>query len=441
MLLPWRALTTEFRPLLKLAVPLILGELGWVTMSVVDAMMVGRLSKEAMGAVGVVSMLFITSAVFGMGLLLGLDPLVAQAFGAGRRADCHRSLVAALWLAAAIAPPMMLIQWASIPVMTLLRVHPAVLLEAIPYIGPIVWSTPPLLFYAALRRYLQGMNHVHPVMFALLSANVVNACVNWLLIFGHWGAPQMGVAGAGWATLASRVYMAGVLIAAAVWYARAEPHVSLLPEWSRIRELVRLGLPAAGQITAEVGVFALATTLIGRLDPQYLAANQIAMAAATYSYMVPLGLSSAAAVRVGHAIGRGDPRRARLAGWAAILFGVSFMGMAGLTFISAPRWIGRLFTPDASVIEAAIPLLGLIALFQLFDGAQGVATGALRGAGNTRVAAWTHFAGYWIVGLPAGAWLCFSAGWGAAGLWAGLCLAIILIGVTLLIAWAKLAPR
>lgn len=441
----WGGVRREIRPLIALALPLVLGEFGWMMMSVVDSMMVGRVSKEAMGAVSLGGVLFYAVAVLGMGMMLGLDALVSQAFGAGDRTDCHHSLVNALWIALPLAPILMAAQWAWIPLLAVFGVNQAVAEAAGPYVGALIWSTPPLLVYAAFRRYLQGMNQVKVVMFALISANVVNALVNWVLVFGNLGFPALGAEGAGWATAFSRVYMAGVLVSYAYWWDAKQDgglrRAVWRPDWERIRALAGLGFPASMQIVIEVGVFALATTLIGKLDATSLAAHQIAINAASFSYMVPLGLGSAAAVRVGQGVGSGDWRQAVDAGWTAIGLGVTIMGAFGVLFVGAPRLIGRLFTPDETVIEAAVVLLALAALFQLFDGAQGVATGALRGAGNTRIAAVTHLGGYWVIGLPLGYWLCFTAGWGAAGLWTGLCVALMLIGIVLAGAWAHITRR
>ncbi|MEZ5353379.1 MAG: MATE family efflux transporter [Bryobacteraceae bacterium] len=435
----------EVRPLLRLAIPLVLGELGWMTMGVVDTMMVGRVSAEAMGGVSLGSMLFYATAVFGLGLLLGLDPLVAQAFGAGREERCHRWLLAGLLLSIPLTVLLMAVVLGLEPLLGSLGAHPAVRAEAGPYLRAIAWSTGPLLFYTALRRYLQGMNLVRPVMFSLLSANLINALANWIFVFGHFGFPAMGAQGAGWATCVSRVYMAAVVALAAIFAhgpaLRRSWFDNPLPPWADHRQLLALGFPAAIQMVVEVGVFALTTVFIARLDPASLAAHQVALSAASYSYMVPLGLGSAAAVRVGQAIGRGDPQAAATAGWAAILLGVAFMGFAGVFFIAAPGWIGRLFTTDRSVIAAAGALLMLAAIWQLFDGAQGVATGALRGAGETRIAAITHLFGYWAVGLPIGYWLCFPKGWGAPGIWTGMCVALTFIGIVLLYAWSRLARQ
>lgn len=437
----WAEWRRELRPLLRLALPIVAGELGWMTMSLVDTMMVGRLSTEAMGGVSVAGILFYSVATFGIGLMFGLDTLVSQAYGAGDVRDCHKSLVNALWLAVPVAPLLMLVSLAWGPVMAWAGVHPAVLREAKPYLWSLTWSMPPLLAYAALRRYLQAMSLVRPVMFAMVSANVVNAFANWVLIFGELGAPALGSEGAGWATTVSRIYMVAVLAATAWWqdrrYGTALRETPLRPDFARIRALAALGFPAALQIVIEVSIFALATTLISRLDPVSLAAHQVALSAASYSFMVPLGLGSAAAVRVGQLIGAQDRTGAARAGWTAISLGVVFMGCCGLLFVGAPGLIARAFSNDPRVIEASAVMLALAALFQLFDGAQGVATGALRGAGNTRVTAIAHGLGYWVVGLPLGYVLCFRAGWGAPGLWAGLTAALIAIGITLALVWRK----
>jgi MATE family multidrug resistance protein len=209
------------------------------------------------------------------------------------------------------------------------------------------------------------------------------------------------------------------------------------PELARIRRLIALGFPAAMQITLEIGVFALVTALIGRLGAISLASHQIALNTVSFTYMVPLGISSAAAVRVGQAIGRSDPSGASAAGDSAIFFGAGFMTLAGIALLVFPRVIARIYTPDETVIRNTVQLLAAGAAFQLFDGIQTVATGALRGAGDTRTPMFCHFTAYWIIGLPLGAWLCFRRGWGAFGLWAGLSLALILIGIVLLFAWRR----
>jgi len=218
-------------------------------------------------------------------------------------------------------------------------------------------------------------------------------------------------------------------------------HVSWRPDRRRLRRLARLGLPAALQMTGEVGVFATAGTLVGRLEKESLAAHQISLNMASFTFMAPLGISAAAAVRVGQSIGRGDWAGAARAGWTALLLGATFMSVAGLCLWLLPRPILGLFTGDATVVERGVPLLFVAALFQLFDGLQVVATGALRGAGDTHTAMITHLAAYWIVGLPLGWVLCFRLGYGAPGMWVGLCLALIVAGIVLSTAWWRRSNR
>jgi MATE family multidrug resistance protein len=431
----------EVRPTLQLAIPLVLAELGWMSMAIVDTMMVGRLpnSALAMGAVSLGSAIFMVLALFGEGLLLGLDTLVAQAFGAGKREDCHRSLVNGVYLSIALTPILSAPIWFMPHLLRAMDVDPALMRETIPYSNALTYGLFPLLLYFAVRRCLQAMNMVRPVAFALVTANIINALGNWILIYGKWGAPAMGTVGSGWSTAIARVYMAALLIGYLFWYDHKH-RTELLKtpvdiDLKRIKQLIALGIPAAMQFTLESGVFATVTTLIAKLGPVPLATHQIALNTVAFTYMVPLGIASAAAVRVGQALGRRDPHGAGVAGGTAITIGAAFMSIASVVLLVVPRWIARIYTVDEVIIRSASTLLAAGAAFQLFDGIQSVATGALRGAGDTRTPMLCHFTAYWIIGLPLGVWLCFRRGWGALGLWVGLSLALILIGIVLLVVW------
>ncbi len=436
-------LRAEFRPTLRLAIPLVLAELGWMSMAIVDTMMVGRLPNSALAisAVSLGGILVHVLAFFGGGLLIGLDTLVSQAFGAGLREDCHQSLVHGVYLSLVLTPLLMAPVWFFDSLLRVAEIPPDIISLSVPYSKALAWGTWPLLLYFAVRRTMQGMNMVRPIAFALVTANIINAVGNWILIYGKLGAPAMGAVGSGWSTAWARIYLAAVLVGYLFWYDQKHRtdllRTPIQPDLMRIRRLIALGLPAALQITLEIGVFALVTGLIGRLGATALASHQIALNTVSFTYMVPLGISSAAAVRVGQAIGRKDPKGAANAGGSAIFFGAVFMALAGITLLLFPRWIARIYTPDETVIHSTILLLAAGAAFQLFDGIQTVATGALRGAGDTRTPMFCHFTAYWIIGLPLGAWLCFRRGWGAFGLWAGLSLALILIGIVLLFAWRR----
>ena len=431
--------------MLALATPVVMAELGWVTMGIVDTVMVGSLGPDAIGAVGLSSMLFLAVGVFAMGLLLGLDPLVAQAFGARRLDECHRWLIDGLWLSVLVMPPMIALLFGANATLDRWGLPPEVLVLTRPTLAILTWSLVPLLFYVAFRRYLQAMNLVRPVMFALVAANIVNAAANWVLIHGHFGIPAMGVRGSAYATLAARMFMAGWLLIAIV---RREAHVvprfretPLGLDLSRVRRLFVLGFPAAGQMVLEVGVFSAATALAGRVSAEALAAHLIAMNFAAVTFMVPLGVASAAAVRVGQAVGRRDPRGAASAGWTAIAIGVGFMASAAIVFLIMPRRLIRFFTDDAGVLETGVSLLFVAAVFQLFDGLQGVTTGALRGLGDTRTAMLWNLAGHWVVGLPLGYLLCFRWGVGLVGLWWGLSAGLMICGVALILVWTREGTR
>jgi MATE family multidrug resistance protein len=429
----------ELKPTLRLAGPVILAELGWMGMGVVDTIMVGPLGPAAIGAAGVGNSLHLGFAIFGMGLLLGLDTLVSQAYGASDLTLCRAWLRRGLQLAIIATMPLLFVLgavWLTVP---WLGFHAETLPLLQGYFGIVILSTPFLLFYAAFRRFLQSTHHVTPVMVALVSANLINAVANWVFIYGQFGVPAMGVEGAAWATLTSRVYMSGLLAIAAWW---STPKAEQEPQRpTSVRRLVELGLPAASTVTAEVGVFAVATALAGRLEPVATAAHQIALNIAAVAFMIPLGLASAGAVRVGNAIGARDPRGAAAAGWTVISMAVAFMVASGIAFVTVPRLLIGLFTRDEAVLALGAALLLIAAVFQLFDGLQGVVTGTLRGLGDTRTPMVTNLTAHWVIGLPFGYWLCFGVGWGAQGLWWGLSVGLIVAGVVLTAVWARAAAR
>ena len=436
-------LRDDFFLTLRLALPLIIAEVGWMSMGIVDTIMVGRLpdSAVAIGATGLGQSLYHSLAIFGGGLLLGLDTFVAQAYGRKDLHDARISLVNGLFLALALTPILMLAVSFWPPLMQHFGISAELVEPMRPFLHALNWGTLPLLTYFALRRYLQAENVVLPIMFALISANVVNAIGDWALIYGHLGLPAMGITGSGWATCVARIYMAGVLAVTLLWVESKRS----LPRWAgavridlrRVTALLKLGAPAATQILLEIGAFAAATALVARLGPVPLSGHEIALNCAALTFMVPLGISSAAAVRVGQQLGRRDPAGARRAGWSAIVLGAGFMTCSGLVFVSIPTWIARLFSPDPVVIRTGARLLLVAAGFQLFDGLQTVATGALRGAGDTKTPMLANFVAYWLIGLPVGYLLCFKSGWGAVGVWIGLCAGLMMIGSGLLLAWHK----
>ena len=438
----WKA---ELRAMVVLAVPVVLSELGWMVQGVVDTIMVGKLGPAAIGAVALGNAVCYTPSLFAIGLLLGLDTLVSQSYGRKDYDGCHRWLAQGIYLALLITPPVMISVWLASYGYARFGVAAAVAGPAATYLRVLNWGTLPLLIYGASRRYLQGVGQVQVVTVTFLGANLINWLGNWMLIYGKLGAPRMGVDGSALSTVIARLFMGLALLGFAWRYERKRGH-PLFRHWSgpsraMLKGLVRLGAPAAGQIVAEVGAWNLATLAAGWLTPVALATHQIALNYAALTYMVPLGVSAAAAVSVGHAVGAGDPARARRAGWLALALGTGFMLLAAVVFLVAPRPLIALYTTDAQVMAVGPGLLLLAAAFQIFDGIQTVSTGALRGLGETRAPMIANLIGYWLVGLPLGITLCFVLKWGIYGLWIGLTLALVIIATTLLLRWWREARR
>jgi MATE family multidrug resistance protein len=429
----------ELGPMLRLALPVIAADLGWISMGLVDTLMVGPLGPAAIGAVGNGSILYMAVMMIGFGVLFALDTYVSQNFGAGRIAECHRWLFAGIQLAAVLTVVLTVLSIGLLAALPALGQHPAVLAFLEPYLWHLLWGTPGLLAYQVFRRYLNAVHIVRPVMYGLIVANLVNAAVNWVLIHGELGFPALGIIGAAWATVLSRTALAAFLWLVILYRERESPSglhdVPFVMDPRRMWAIVTLGTPAAMQILLEVGVFAAASTLAGRITPAAVAAHQIVLNVVGCLFMVPYGISSAAAVRVGHAIGRRDPRGARHAGWIAVALALGAMTCSAILFALAPGALIRLFTDDPEVLTIGVGLLLVAAVFQLFDGLQVVSTGALRGLGDTRVPMIANLIGHWGLGLPIAYALCFWYGWGAQGLWAGLAVGLILIGATLLVVW------
>ena len=436
-----RYVRREIAPMLSLGASLALGELGWMAMGIVDTLMAGRLGAAALGAGSLGATVSYPVAICASGMLLGMDTLVAQSHGAGDHADSRRTLVNGVWLGLALSPVVALAILGLVPVLRAAGANSGVMALLAPYLRALLWGMPGLMLYTAFRRYLQAVDFAGPVVFVMVSANLVNLAGNWALMFGHWGAPALGLEGSGLATSIARTYMAAFLLGAIVWRERRTGgrwfRACWRPAMARLRRLVALGLPAAGQILFEGAVFAIVSALAARLDEASLAAHSIALQVISTTYMVTLGIGSAAAVRVGHAIGRRDRAAASTAGWTALLTGAVFMAAAGVALWAAPRWLAHLFIGDPAVIRLAAVLLRIAALLELFDGLQTVATGALRGMGDTRSPMLAHLAGYWIVGLPVTYVLCFPLAWGVRGIWVGLTSAIMIVGMALVMVWAR----
>jgi multidrug resistance protein, MATE family len=445
----------EIAPMLRLALPLVMAELGWMSMGVVDTVMVGHLPHPAVtiSAVALGQVLYNTLA-FGIGgVLLGLDTYISQAHGAGEWDDANKWLLSGVVLAGLLSAVLMGVVWVGPVAMVHLPVDREVMRQAIAFLWALNWGTLPLFLYMTFRRYLQAFNHVRPIAAAVVTSNLVNAGLDWLFLFGHrfhvgaWsvGIPAWGVVGAAWSTTLARVYLA-MFVGAAVWWVDRRHGYGLRAaeralDWTRVRRLVRLGAPVGAGIFVEISIFAAVTALIGVMGTVPLAGHEIALNCVAFTFMVPFAISAAASVRVGQAVGRGSASDARAAGWTAIGFGSGFMLCMSALLLAVPGTIARGFTRDPAVIAAAVPLLLVGAAFQFFDGVQITATGALRGAGNTHAGLYVQLTGYWVIGLPIGWWLGFGRKMGAVGLWIGLAAGLMFAGVALITVWARTVKR
>lgn len=427
--------------MVALAVPVVLSELGWMAQGVVDTIMVGRLGPAAIGAVALGNAICYTPSLFGVGLMLGLDTLVAQAYGRGDHDECHRWLAQGVYMACIVAVPLMALIGLASFFFARFGITPEVAQPASTYTARLLWGTLPLLLYAASRRYLQSVGQVRVITATYVAANLVNWFLNWVLIYGKFGFPALGVNGSAISTVFARITMAIALMGFAWRYERGRGHPLFRhwagPQWARLKSLVKLGAPAGSQILLEVGAWNLATFSAGYLTPVALATHQIVLNYASVTYMVPLGISAAAAVSVGHAVGAGDAARARRAGWMALALGTGFMLIAAIFLLAFPRPLIELYTSDPRVLAVGPALLGIVAAFEIFDAIQIVSTGSLRGLGETHAPMWANLIGYWALGLPLGFFLCFGLRWGIYGLWIGLTLALIVIALALLVRWKR----
>jgi MATE family multidrug resistance protein len=429
----------ELRAMLRLAVPVVVVQVGMMLMGVVDTVMVGHLAPGAssigLAAVALGHLYFFGIGVFGMGTLMVLDPVVAQAVGARDGPAVARGIQRGVLLAIMLAVPSVAVLLVAGPVLGLARQPAEVVPLAAAYTIRLAPGVLPFFLFIVLRQSLQALHRTRAIMVAILIANLANAGLNWVLIFGHGPLPQMGVLGSAWATTVSRWLLAGTLVALA--WRDLSPHLrQRLPEvWDLepLHRMLRLGLPIGFQYVLEFGAFAFVALMMGWLGTRQMAGHQVAINLASLTFMVPLGVGDAASVLVGHAVGRGDPAGARGMARAALICGTAFMSCTALLFLGVPGTLAALYTADLSVIGVAASLIPLAGVFQVFDGLQVVAGGILRGLGETRVAMLVNILGYWLVGLPVSYLLGFRAGMGPVGLWWGLVVGLAVVATVLLV--------
>lgn len=406
----------------RFAAPIVLIFVGMQAMGVVDTLVVGRLGGAAIASVALGNLYFFNVSVFGMGLLLAIDPIVAQAIGAGAHDDAARAVQRGLLIALGLSVLVMLVLMPGEFVLRTLRQPTDVVRDTAMYMRRRAIGVLPFFAFAVLRQTLQAMRRVAPVLIAVLLANLVNLFMNWLLVFGNWGAPRLGVVGSGYATALAMWVMAVVTLVIA-WPALRNVLRPWHPEattWLPLRRTLRIGAPIGTQFFFESFAFGLTTLFMGWFGTATLAGHEIALNMASLTFMVPLGISGAATAVVGRAIGRGDMVAARRDAIAAIVCGTGFMCVSAVVFLAAPLWLATIYTRETATVAVAVALIPLAGMFQVFDGLQAVTGGVLRGTGDTRVPAILHLVAFWGIGIPLGVFLGFYTPLRERGLWIGL---------------------
>jgi MATE family multidrug resistance protein len=450
--IPRQRISAELRAQVNLAVPLALVHGGYAVMGLVDTAVVGRLTATDIAAVGLGNAVYMGGYILCMGIMMGFDPLMAQAVGAqqGHRA---RALVwQGFWLALVLSSVVSIPLFFAGDALTPLGMEAETSLKTAAYIR---WRLPgllPALTFVALRSFLQATTHTRPLVWSMVGANVLNLLLTVLLVHGgstlpEWTGtlrqiPSLGVTGAALATTACTAFQ---LVVVGVAILRQGRHDGAPATWMPVLDdlwrAVRVGTPLGLQMGAEMGVFSLVGILAGRLGTQALAAHQVAIQVASLSFCVALGASSAGSVRVAHAVGAEQPSEVRLRGLMAFSFGAGFMVLMAVLLLLFPHGIARAFTTDAGVIAQCVTLLGVAAVFQLADGVQAVGAGVLRGAGDTRFLGGANIVGHYVVGVPVALFLAFRLDLGITGLWWGLCAGLFAVAGALLTRFLWISGR
>ncbi|HET9152119.1 MAG TPA: MATE family efflux transporter [Gemmatimonadales bacterium] len=429
--LPDRA---DLRELLALALPVVVVQVGLMLMGVVDSIMVGRVSAAALAGVAIGNVYFFAVAVFGMGIVMALDPVVAQAVGAHDEPAIARAVQRGVLISLGLTLPCSLPLFFGGPVLTALAQPADAVSVAHGYLVRLVPSMFPFFGFIVFRQTLQAMGRMAPIVWLTVLANLLNAFLDWVLVYGKFGFPVLGANGAAWATTIARWAMMLGLLAAA-WrdlhghLKRWHPEVF---ELAPLRRMLAIGAPIGAHMQLEFGVFGAVGLLMGRLGTPALAAHEIALNLASLTFMVPLGVAAAGTVLVGRAVGQGAPERVGRAVRASMVVGVAFMCGTALTFLTVPEWFARIYSRDVGVVAVAATLIPLAGVFQVFDGIQAISAGLLRGLADTRYPMIVGLIGFWLVGLPVSLLLAFPLGWGPRGLWWGLVAGLVAVSFLLL---------
>lgn len=439
----------ELRALVRLGLPIVASMAGSQVLGFVDIAMVGRLDAVALAAVGLGNGIFFTISLVAMGFVLGMDPIVSQAIGAGDRARARAVLWQAVWIALLASLPAMVLMLAGSALIGHIGIDGVTAASAFKFVLGRFFNVVPFLVFTAGRTYLQAIGQAGVTAWAFVWTNIANFVGNVLFIYGDeglaWfglpgiGLPPLGVFGSGLSSTIASFVTVMAIYRPLMRHGGRPVREDLRRDAEKMLHIVRLGWPIAMHLLAEVGAFSLAGVFAGWLGPQPLAGHQVALTLASMSFVFALGVSNATAVRVGLAVGRKDSEGARRAGFAGLLAGALLMSVSILLFALAPELCARVLTDKPDVIQSAVPLLRIAAIFQLADAAQVIMAGALRGAGDTKTTQHVNMIGHYVVGLPLALILGFVFHLGAEGIWWGLTTALFGVAITLVVRFVRLS--
>ena len=434
----WR---TELTALFRLAAPIVATQIAWVSMLITDTAMIGHLGPKSQAGATLSLMVFYLGYVICFGVTMATAGLAAQAYGARQPRIVRRVIRQGLWVAATLVVPFLVLFTNTTGFLAALGQPAEVLGYADAYMETLMWCLPPAVAFSVLRNFVSALGRPAPAFWVMLAGVPVNAALDYGLIFGNFGLPRLELAGAGIATTSVNILMFALLAAITVWrkpFAKYQIFSRFWrPDWHQYRRIFRIGMPIAGISLLEAGFFIGAVFVMGRFGAAAIAAHMIAIQLPHVTFMVPMGLAQAATVRVGHAAGRRDVRAAYHAGWTALAVTCAFMAATTIIILSAPKLFASQFldttrADSAEVLALAVSLLFLAALFQMADGLQAVAAGALRGLNDTAFPMVIAAFSYWVVGAGSGLWLAFWQDMRVHGIWTGFiigltCSAVLLI--------------
>ena len=425
----------------KLAIPISAGQLGHVMLGVVDSLMVGKLGAVPLAAASLVNGLFFLIMVIGIGMTMAASPLIAMAKGRGKEKDCGKILNHSLLMNVTFSIVLISLMYGLSFLLPYMNQPEAVVKEALPYLRMLIASIIPFIIFQCYRQFLEGLSQPIPPMIIALSANILNAFLNWVFIFGNLGSPKLGLLGAGIATTGTRWTMAIALIIITLNYKRVQnfnPSFSLkIIDRALLKKLFSIGLPSGLQYFLEVGCFVFAAVMIGWIGAVPLAAHQIAINLASITYMIILGISSAGMIRVGLSVGSGKKDDVRKAGFTAMGLSGTLMITFGIIFIIMKDILPLFYINDIKVIELASQLIIVAALFQLFDGLQASGISVLRGLTDVKIPLAISFASYWLIGIPVAYILGITFKLGTVGIWIGLLIGLIVLGSSCVLRFNK----